>query len=121
MPNMKAHGVGEARTALNERMDEHAQFQDQCGNTPHLKNDIPQKEEEATAHAIFCAGEMDVIIHRQRSKRQVCPAAIAVSATQCIAQHLSSPQHTDFVSYDHYVGRVGHTCLHRYRSAQSKY
>ena len=67
-------------------MDEHAQFQEQCGNRPHLKNDIPQKEEEATAHAIFCAGEMDVIIHRQSSKRQVCSAAIAVSATRCIAQ-----------------------------------
>ena len=35
---------------------------------------LPQEEEEAASQAIFKAGEVDVVIHGQRCKRQICPA-----------------------------------------------
>ena len=34
----------------------------------------PQEEEEAASQAILKAGQIDVIIHSQRCKRQICPA-----------------------------------------------
>ena len=60
---------------------------------------LPQKEEQTASQAILKAGYIDVIIHSQRCKRQICPA------------HQQGPQ---------WKAQLGQTIPHMYAMVSAK-